>query len=121
MGMLMNRNGRDVDCMLDRDNETLWYDGAEISLRPKLFAVLDYLVMHPNRLLTRRELLSNVWSDVYVSPEIIKTYVRDLRKLLHDDPRAPCYIETRHGRGYRFIGSIEIKSAAKNESASCYF
>lgn len=105
---MMNELSSTIDYNLDRDNETLLRDGQEIQLRPKLYAVLRYLIEHPNRLLTHRELLSEVWSGVYVSPEIIKSYVRDLRKLLDDDARAPRFIETKHGRGYRFIGKIEV-------------
>ncbi|MCB1811391.1 MAG: winged helix-turn-helix transcriptional regulator, partial [Candidatus Competibacteraceae bacterium] len=74
------------DYSLDCDNELLLHGRQEIQLRPKLFALLAYMIKHPNRLLTREELLTQVWPDVYVSSDIIKTYVRDLRKLLDDDP-----------------------------------
>lgn len=98
------------DYCLDCDNELLLLGGQEIQLRPKLFVLLLYMIEHPNRLLTREELLTHVWSGVYVSSDIIKTYVRDLRRLLNDDPHHPSFIETKHGRGYRFIGSIELKT-----------
>ena len=98
------------DYSLDYDNELLLHGRQEIRLRPKLFALLVYMVEHPNRLLTREELLTYVWPGVYVSSDIIKTYVRDLRKLLDDDPHHPSFIETKHGRGYRFIGHIGLKT-----------
>ncbi|MCB1806823.1 MAG: winged helix-turn-helix domain-containing protein [Candidatus Competibacteraceae bacterium] len=98
------------DYSLDCDNELLLHGRQEIQLRPKLFALLAYMIKHPNRLLTREELLTQVWPDVYVSSDIIKTYVRDLRKLLGDDPHHPSFIETKHGRGYRFIGHIGLKT-----------
>ena len=109
----MNGIEYDNDYILDRENETLRHGNREIELRPKLFEMLDYLINNPNRLLTRGELLKNVWPDVYVCPEIVKSSVRDLRKLLNDDPKAPRFIETKHGRGYRFVGAIKIKPADK--------
>ena len=100
-----------AEYLLDRSNESLWCDGREIKLRPKLYALLDYMIEHPLRLLTLDELLNKVWPDAYVSPEIIKTYVHDLRKILHDDPDNPRFIVTVRRRGYTFIGRIAIKPA----------
>ena len=102
---------------LDLDNECLWCNDQEIRLRPKLFLVLRFLVEHPHRLLTLQEIMDGIWSDTYVTMGLVKTYIRDLRRLLQDDPKTPCYIETRHGRGYRFIGDIEIK---QNAAPSAY-
>ena len=99
--------------VLDLESETLWHGNQEIRLRPKLFAMLVYLANNPNRLLATEELLKKIWPDVYVCPEIVKSSIRDLRKLLNDDPKKPCFIETKHSRGYRFIGNITIKSAAQ--------
>ena len=97
--------------LLDCVNETLLQGNKEIKLRPKLFAMLDYLISNPNRILTREELLRTIWPTVCVCPEIVKSSVRDLRRLLDDDPKAPQFIETRHCRGYRFIGNIPKKPA----------
>jgi DNA-binding winged helix-turn-helix (wHTH) protein len=91
---------------LDTVNEYLWRAGVPIDLTPKAFAVLRYLVEHPGRLVTQQELLDALWPDVYVQPEIVKTYIRDIRRILGDQPKAARFIETRPRRGYTFVAAV---------------
>jgi DNA-binding winged helix-turn-helix (wHTH) protein len=95
---------------LDTVNEYLWRGDVPVELAPKAFAVLRYLVEHPGRLVTHRELLETLWPETYVQPEILKTYIRDIRKILADDPRAPRFIRTRARRGYHFIAAVSHES-----------
>lgn len=95
-------------CRLDVGNESLWRDDERVPLRPKTFAVLRYLVTNPGRLVTKEELLDNVWHNVVVDDELLRGYVRELRQLLGDDVTAPKFIETVARRGYRFI--IEVRA-----------
>jgi DNA-binding winged helix-turn-helix (wHTH) protein len=57
-----------------------------ILLRPKPSAILRYLVARPGQLVTKAELLKAVWLAAVVSEELLNTYIRDLRKVLEDDP-----------------------------------
>ena len=91
---------------LDTMNEYLWRAGVPIDLTPKAFAVLRYLVEHPGRLVTQQELLDALWPDVHVQPEIVKTYIRDIRRILGDQPKAARFIETRPRRGYTFVAAV---------------
>src|SRR5688572_20650179 len=91
---------------LDSLNEQLWRGTEEISLRRKTFAVLRCLVEHPGRLVTKEHLLEAVWSGTYVSDSLPTTCIRELRKALGDEPKTPRFIETVHGRGYRFIALL---------------
>ena len=96
---------------LDTVNECLWREqgeqGAErICLTPKAFAVLRYLVEHRGRLVTEAELLEAAWPKVCVQPEAVKTQVYEIRKVLGDDPKHPCFIETFPRRGYQFIAPV---------------
>src|ERR1043166_2505126 len=100
---------------LDTINECLWRGTQAISLRPKAFAVLSYLVEHRGRLVTKQQLLDAVWPSTFVTDAVLKDCVRQLRDALEDDPAAPRYIETAHRRGYRFIG--EFAEDAPAESA----
>jgi DNA-binding winged helix-turn-helix (wHTH) protein len=95
---------------LDPIDQCLWRDGVRIELTPKAFGVLRYLVEHAGRLVTQQELLEALWPETYVQPEILKTYIRDIRKILGDDPRAPRFIQTRARRGYRFIAPVSDES-----------
>ncbi|MFO1349521.1 MAG: winged helix-turn-helix domain-containing protein [Gammaproteobacteria bacterium] len=93
---------------VDLVNQRLWRDEQEIKLTPKAFALLRYFVERPEQLITKDDLFNALWSDRYVSEELIRDYVRDLRKALGDDSEHPRYIETLHRRGYRYLGGITV-------------
>src|SRR5258706_3416504 len=84
---------------LDAPNSRLLREGKPVALTPKAFDVLRYLTSQPDRLVTKRELLSAVWPDVFVSDASIKVCVREIRKALRDSTKVPKYIETVHRRG----------------------
>src|SRR5271168_2852996 len=91
---------------LDTRNECLWQNGIRIDLTPKPFAVLRYLVENPGRLITHDELLDKLWPETYVQPQVLRTYMLELRKVLGDDATQPRYIQTLPKRGYRFLAPV---------------
>ncbi len=91
---------------LDLVNESLWKGSEEIKLRPKAFALLNYLLHHPDQLVTKEELLNAIWPETFVGDAVLKVTVRQLREALDDNPKSPRVIETSHRRGYRFIAQI---------------
>jgi predicted ATPase/DNA-binding winged helix-turn-helix (wHTH) protein len=91
---------------LDTTNECLWRDGAQIALAPRIFGVLRYLVENPGRLITHDELLDALWPETYVQPQVLRTYVLELRKLLDDDAGQPRFIQTIPKRGYSFVAAV---------------
>ena len=104
---------------LDGVNQCLWrrVNGAEdqrLLLTPKAFSVLRYLLERAGQLVTQDELLEAVWSDTYVQPEVVKSHIRDLRKMLDDDPKNPQFIETLPRRGYRFIATVADELRRRN-------
>ncbi len=98
---------------LDPENQQLWHDKREVTLRPKTFEVLRYLVEHPGQLVTKAMLLDAVWPGVVVSDSMPATCVTELRKVLRDDPRKPRFIETVHRRGYRFIAKVATAATVR--------
>ena len=91
---------------LDLANQCLWRGAQAIKLRPKAFALLDYVIARPGQLVTKEELLEAVWPDTFVGEAVLKVTVRQIREALGDDPKSPRFIETAHRRGYRFIGQL---------------
>jgi DNA-binding winged helix-turn-helix (wHTH) protein/predicted ATPase len=91
---------------LDPLQERVWRDTAILPLRPKLFAILHYLVEHPARLVTRDELLRAIWPGTAISEGVLRGCVRALREVLEDDADTPRFIETVPRRGYRFIAPL---------------
>jgi len=110
---------------LDLINECLWRGSEEIKIRPKAFALLNYLLNRSGQLVTKEELLNAVWPETFVGDAVLKVTVRQLREALDDDPKSPRFIETSHRRGYRFIGEIagtkkEPEPSYQNNSDSAY-
>ncbi len=96
-----------VKYRLDLGDERLWHGDQPVEISNKAFQLLRLLVSNPNHLLTKDHILDAVWGDVCVSEGLIKEYIHDLRLALGDDPKQPRFIETVHGRGYRFLGGID--------------
>jgi len=98
---------------LDARNAQLWRGDQEISLRRKTFEVLLHLVDHPGQLVTKAALLDAAWAGVTVSDSMPAVCVGELRKALGDEVKTPRFIETVHGRGYRFIAQVTIAAAGE--------
>src|ERR687895_2132200 len=79
-----------------------------VSLEPKMFDVLRYLIEHRDRLVTKEELLDAAWKDTFVTPNVLTRAVAQLRKALGDDAFEARYIETVSRRGYRFIAPVKL-------------
>lgn len=91
-----------LDCL----NQQLWCGETPVNVPPKVFQLLVYLRDNPGRIIDYDELLDAVWPREAVQPEILKTYIKTIRRLLGDDPHNPTFIETRMRCGYRFIGKL---------------
>ena len=102
---------------LDVSNQCLWRNAEQIALAPKPFAVLRYLVENPGRLITHDELLDALWPEIYVQPQVLRTYMLELRKVLGDDPAQPRFIQTLPKRGYRFVAPVTESPAPVSASA----
>jgi len=93
---------------LDVGNERLWRVQEALHLTHKAFAVLLYLAEHAGQLVTKDELLEVVWPQTYVSEAALAVCMREIRQAVGDNPRTPRFIETVHGRGYRFIAVVTV-------------
>lgn len=77
-------------------------DGAEISLLPKEFALLEFFMRHPNQVFSAEALLDRVWSsESEASPETIRTYIKRLRQKIDIKGEKNSIISTVHGVGYK--------------------
>ena len=79
-------------------------NGQAISLFPREFSLLEFLMRHPNQVFSAEALLDRVWDSTSdVSPESIRTYVARLRSKI-DDKDCESMIQNVHGLGYRLVG-----------------
>ncbi len=97
------------DLTVDRRSRRAALKGQVLDLSPKTFAVLEYLMTHPDEVVSRDRLLQVVWGWEYpAGTRTVDTRMFELRKALGDDPSAPIFIETRAGEGYCFIAPVRI-------------
>lgn len=92
--------------VLDVTDRRLMYHGAGIPLSPKAHDVLVTLARHPGRVVTKDELLEQVWPDTFVNEGILTVHVSVIRKALNDEVRPSRYIETVSKSGYRFVAPV---------------
>src|SRR6516165_4600248 len=86
-------------------------DGVPLALTPKVFDTLVCLVRNRGRLLTKDELLREVWPGTFVEEVNLAVNISTLRKALGESPQDPQYIATVQGRGYRFVADVRQISA----------
>jgi DNA-binding response OmpR family regulator len=96
------------ELQLDRRAHRAYLRGEEIELTPKAMSLLEYLMTHPDEMLSRERLLDVVWGwDYPVGTRAVDTRISELRRVLDDDASSPTYIETIPGQGYRFSSDVE--------------
>ena len=83
-------------------------NGENYHLEPKVMDVFVCLAERANELVTRNQLLDIVWSESTGSDEQLTRAIGELRRVLHDDPSDPTYIETVPKRGYRLIAEVRL-------------
>jgi TolB-like protein/DNA-binding winged helix-turn-helix (wHTH) protein len=97
---------------LDVRNAQLWRGSEAVRLTNKALAVLCHLIERSGQLVTKDELFAAVWPGVVVSDSALVACIGELRRALGDARRTPHFIETVHGRGYRFLPSITTQPVA---------
>src|SRR5256885_9827308 len=99
---------------LDLANACLWRGAEAVGLPPKVFDVLHYLVAHPDRLVTKDELLDAVWSETAVNDAVVRVAIGVLRKALGDTRQPPRFIATVPRRGYPFLCPVAPAASTAN-------
>lgn len=79
-----------------------------IKLSTKELQVLQYLIQNEGRVVSRDQLLNEVWGyDVYPDTRTVDNFILNLRKKIEDDPSKPKHLITTYGAGYKFLSSEE--------------
>ena len=87
---------------IDLEGYYLARGDRRVVLSSKEFEVLRHLVRNPGRAMTSDEIYTEVWDNKYGDVTSVAVYIRRIRRKLEDDPRNPLFIQTIHGKGYRF-------------------
>lgn len=92
---------------IDRPARRVLLDGVEKQLTPRAFALLEFLMAHPDEVIGRDRLLQTVWGfDAIVTTRAVDHRIAEIRGALGDDASRPVYVETVPGLGYRFVHAV---------------
>lgn len=80
---------------------------GDVQIEPRVMRVLLVLAEKPGQVVTRLDLLDEVWGDAVVGEEILTRAISELRRVFGDSARDPSYIETIRHHGYRLISEVE--------------
>jgi DNA-binding response OmpR family regulator len=90
---------------VDLDHHVASKDGVELNLTPREFRLLGHFIEHRGEVVTREQLLDNVWGyDTIPFTRTVDTHIAKLRKKIEDNPADPHLIVTVHRLGYKFVG-----------------
>ena len=79
---------------------------AEVHLTPTEWSIVEYLVRHPDRLVTQRQIVDAVWGPAYaIDANLIRVHLTHIRAKLEPEPAHPKYFVTEPGMGYRFVNT----------------
>lgn len=88
---------------LDCENRRTYIKNKEINLTTKEFEMLELLVLNPNKVYGRENLLKLIWGTDYPGDvRTVDVHIRRLREKIEDNPSEPCYVHTKWGVGYYF-------------------
>lgn len=92
------------DVVVDLATKTVTRAGARVHLTPTEWRMLEHLARHPGALVTRQDLLKEIWGSEQVSDSgYLRLYMSQLRKKLEAEPSAPVHLLTESGMGYRLV------------------
>jgi two-component system KDP operon response regulator KdpE len=93
-----------ADFSVDLAAKRVSRNGAEVKLTPTEWHIVEVLVRNPDRLVTQRQLLQEVWGPQYErETNYLRVYLAQIRKKLEPDPARPRYFLTEARMGYRFV------------------
>lgn len=91
------------EIVIDYGRRTVFKNGKNLELTQREYDFLNYLASHPGKVITRQQLLSEVWQyDYYGDLRAVDVAVRRLREKLETNPAEPEYVMTKRGVGYYF-------------------
>lgn len=99
------------DYRLDTANHSLSSNNSPIALKPKSLDLLVFLIENRERVVSKAELLENLWRDTFVEESNLTQTIYELRRALGESARMPRFIENVPKRGYRFAGQLQPASS----------
>jgi len=104
------------DHVLDPVRRELFRSGASVKIEPKVFDLLIHLIENRHRVVSKDDLIAQVWGGRVVSDSALTYAINAARNAIGDDGKAQRLIRTSSRWGYRFVGSVRIQAGAEPDS-----
>ena len=95
------------NCNLDVARQELRRGGAPVAVEPQVLGLLQYLIRNRDRVVSKEELLTNIWNGRFVSDSTLSSRISTARKVIGDNGDQQQLIRTVARRGVRFVGQVE--------------
>jgi len=103
------------DICIDTHNQLLYRQGETINLAPKVYDLLVFLCQNSHRVISKDELMEQVWTGTLVTENAISRTLVKVRKALADDPKNPQFIITVPRKGYRMVADFVASDKVSNQ------
>ncbi len=101
---------------INTESFCLLTNGDETAVEPQVFNVIVYLIENREKIVSRDDLLTNIWKGRVVSDTSINNHIKSARRVLGDDGIKQAVIKTIHSRGYQFIAELETETISVAEN-----
>jgi len=89
--------------------------GEPLAVQPQVFDVLRYLLVRRDRVVTKDELIQQVWQGRFISDTTLASRIKAVRQLVGDSGEAQRFIRTIRNRGYQFVGNVSVRMTDPRE------
>lgn len=86
-------------------------EGEQVALEPQGLLLLEFLVKQRDRIVSKQEIVDEIWSGNSITDAALNTRIRSVRKALGDTAKNPCYIKTFPKRGFQFVAPVAAVEA----------
>ena len=104
------------DCRVDCEKAELSRGGKAVDVEPKVFDILVYLIGERARVVSKDDLIAAVWDGRFVSDAAVSSAIKSARAILGDSGAKQRLIKTVHGRGFRFVGQVDVTEPKEPET-----
>jgi TolB-like protein/Tfp pilus assembly protein PilF len=111
----MAREFRVGEWLVEPELNSIKKGSKKVSVEPKVIEVLACLAEHPGEVLSKKQIMQSVWPDTFVSDEVLRYSISELRRAMGDDAKNPSIIQTIARRGYRLIAPVASGASADSQ------
>ena len=106
------------DWLIETNLSAVSRDGTIVHLKPKVMGVLVCLAQYAGKPVSKDKLLESVWPDGFVTEDVLKHSISELRRVFGDDAQNPAIIQTIPKRGYRLVAKVSVSQPSLNSAAN---